>query len=256
MNYWERHIGDFAADTAHLSALQVGIYDLLLDRYYRNEAPIPDALAASWARSARADVEPVLSEFFVLEGAAWRHKRADEEIEKYRSKIAKKVAAGRASANTRSTGAQQVFNTPSTPEPVQPSSLQTPVLKQEQKQEQARTPLRGSRLPAAFPGQNEIEWAGLKHPAVDPIEEMAKFRDYWTAKAGADARKVDWPATWRNWIRNARASPGARAGPAPKGKRATWYEQSGQAIDHAKQSSDLVLDSDSGRRALPVPAGA
>ncbi|AQX25865.1 DUF1376 domain-containing protein [Bartonella sp. Coyote22sub2] len=28
-----------------------------------------------------------------------------------------------------------------------------------------------------------------------------KFRDYWQAKSGKDAKKVDWTATWRNWYR-------------------------------------------------------
>jgi hypothetical protein len=31
--------------------------------------------------------------------------------------------------------------------------------------------------------------------------ELAKFRDHWTAKSGADATKVDWQAAWRNWVR-------------------------------------------------------
>ncbi|WP_338024808.1 hypothetical protein [Bartonella vinsonii] len=34
--------------------------------------------------------------------------------------------------------------------------------------------------------------------------EMAKFRDYWKARAGKDATKIDWQATWRNWIRNSK----------------------------------------------------
>lgn len=27
------------------------------------------------------------------------------------------------------------------------------------------------------------------------------FRDHWIAKPGADALKLDWSATWRNWCR-------------------------------------------------------
>lgn len=33
--------------------------------------------------------------------------------------------------------------------------------------------------------------------------EAAKFADYWHAKAGRDAAKLDWSATWRNWCRKA-----------------------------------------------------
>ena len=36
--------------------------------------------------------------------------------------------------------------------------------------------------------------------------EAAKFADFWHAKAGKDAAKLDWCATWRNWCRNATPS--------------------------------------------------
>lgn len=29
-----------------------------------------------------------------------------------------------------------------------------------------------------------------------------QFRDHWIALAGAKATKIDWAATWRNWVRN------------------------------------------------------
>jgi hypothetical protein len=31
--------------------------------------------------------------------------------------------------------------------------------------------------------------------------ESESFKDYWVGKAGKDASKLDWQATWRNWIR-------------------------------------------------------
>jgi hypothetical protein len=31
--------------------------------------------------------------------------------------------------------------------------------------------------------------------------ESESFKDYWVGKAGKDAAKLDWQATWRNWIR-------------------------------------------------------
>jgi len=43
--------------------------------------------------------------------------------------------------------------------------------------------------------------AGVPVGAVDL--EGRKFRDYWVAKTGKDATKMDWQATWRNWCRNA-----------------------------------------------------
>lgn len=40
-------------------------------------------------------------------------------------------------------------------------------------------------------------------PNVDPERELDRFRDYWRSIPGAKARKLDWPGTWRNWVRNA-----------------------------------------------------
>ncbi len=51
MNYYERHIGDYARDTGYLSVLEHGIYCLLLDRYYATEQPIPANKAHRIARA-------------------------------------------------------------------------------------------------------------------------------------------------------------------------------------------------------------
>jgi len=44
------------------------------------------------------------------------------------------------------------------------------------------------------------------------LEQLEQFRDYWFAKSGADGRKRDWDAAWRNWIRKA-VEYGKRNGP-------------------------------------------
>ena len=42
--------------------------------------------------------------------------------------------------------------------------------------------------------------------------EAEKFRDFWTAKAGRDAAKLDWQATWRNWMRNSKSPKAINGG--------------------------------------------
>jgi len=59
----------------------------------------------------------------------------------------------------------------------------------------------GCRIPADFPNDDALLWSTHAFPSVNQSEEAAKFRDHWLAKAGKDARKADWMATWRNWIR-------------------------------------------------------
>jgi hypothetical protein len=67
---------------------------------------------------------------------------------------------------------------------------------------------RGTRLPDGWePHTDVIAQMRSDHPRVDLKAEHAKFTDYWQAKAGRDARKADWNATWRNWIRRAAEQP-------------------------------------------------
>lgn len=42
--------------------------------------------------------------------------------------------------------------------------------------------------------------------------EALRFRDYWIGRAGSGGVKLDWPATWRNWIRTS----GEKLGKTPK----------------------------------------
>ncbi len=64
----------------------------------------------------------------------------------------------------------------------------------------------GTRLPADWHLPKEwFDWAVRERPELDINAQGEMFRDYWHAQAGAKGRKADWQATWRNWIRNARA---------------------------------------------------
>lgn len=87
MNYYERHLGDYAKDTAHLSMLEHGAYTLLLDRYYATEQGIPADQAHRVARARTKEekeaVDVVLEEFFRLEDDVWVKGRVEEEIANY-----------------------------------------------------------------------------------------------------------------------------------------------------------------------------
>lgn len=103
MNYYEHHIGDYAAATAHLSLVEDAVYSRMLRRYYLQESPLP----CDWNQVARLvgakagdelkAVQDVLAEFFTLADDGWHQKRADEDIARFRVKAAK----ARASANAR-----------------------------------------------------------------------------------------------------------------------------------------------------------
>jgi len=41
-----------------------------------------------------------------------------------------------------------------------------------------------------------------ERPELNPDIVFPRFRDHWIAQPGAKGRKLDWFATWRNWVRN------------------------------------------------------
>ena len=70
-----------------------------------------------------------------------------------------------------------------------------------------------TRLPADWAASAEdIEFCKTERPELIPAQTEQRFRDYWIAQPGVKGRKADWPATWRNWVRNERAPHGAVAG--------------------------------------------
>ena len=82
-------------------------YRRLLDLYYLHERTLNEDVAIVARKINMRDnvpeVETVLEEFFVLEtGKGWTNPRADEEIEKYQSKVQSAIRAGKASAIARS----------------------------------------------------------------------------------------------------------------------------------------------------------
>lgn len=80
---------------------------------------------------------------------------------------------------------------------------------EEKRPTQASATPRGTRLPEPFHLTTDMRaWAAEKRPCVDPVLETEKFVNYWRAKSGRDATKLDWRATWNNWILNAKESNG------------------------------------------------
>jgi hypothetical protein len=74
-----------------------------------------------------------------------------------------------------------------------------------------------------------------QYPTIDLKHEHAKFIDYWLAKSGKDATKLDWDATFRNWIRNAADRLPAR--PATQQSSRDWR-------NHEEPPAEVLSDPD------------
>lgn len=93
------------------------------------------------------------------------------------------------------------------------ASAPPPIAEQPKRAAQPRSSARGSRIPSNWtPTPQDYAFASSEGLTREEINREAdKFRDYWTAASGRNACKLDWQATWRNWIRSdLRKRPGAR----------------------------------------------
>ncbi|MBP5054340.1 YdaU family protein [Pseudomonas chlororaphis] len=234
MHYYKFNIKDWTRDTAHLSVEEEGVYRRLLDHYYESESPIPRETKLVIRRLRLAGHEEavgvILGEFFTLESDGYHHHRCDEEIAKYHAK----ATANRENGSRGGRPKKPVENPNGSQEEPSHNLNQEPLTTNQEPEDQeqvaanAPSPAqgraksdgkkRGARLPEDWTLSPELAaWAKTERPDLDDrmIRAMAdSFRDFWVSKTGSSATKLDWAATWRNWVRNQRiGGAGQRAGP-------------------------------------------
>lgn len=115
---------------------------------------------------------------------------------------------------------------------------------------------RASRLPDDWTLPDDWrDWAVTeeKLPLEAVIREGHKFGDYWKAKAGKDAIKANWLATWRNWARRAlemapRGAVSGKTSVAVQAKRFPDGKNYTQVFDAWIPGEDLndILDENEG----------
>lgn len=107
MNYFEHHIGDYDADTAHLSWIEDMAYTRLMRLYYRRERPIPREvpeacrLIRATSRVEKQAVEAVLREFFEVREDGWHQARCDSEIAIYQKRVEHNQRVGKLGGRPR-----------------------------------------------------------------------------------------------------------------------------------------------------------
>jgi uncharacterized protein YdaU (DUF1376 family) len=254
VNYYPRHIGDFVSATAHLSMIEDGAYNRLLDWYYQDEKPIPAEKRLIYRRvramskPEQMAVDAVLEEFFRLTDDGYRHTRCDEELERAAMKSGDAVER-RANERERqrrhrqrrkelfdalreygevpdfetsvtdletllsrvTTGATSRNVTRDvTPSATAIANSQEPIANSQTRSKATRG-AKSNRAPPEFELTDDMRaWAAAEAPGVDIERETARMRDheYRTPRS-------DWPAAWRNWMREAAERQASTGPPRP-----------------------------------------
>src|SRR6185312_2731324 len=248
-------IGSYLADTMKLTTIQHGAYLLLLMSYWRERAPLIDSddelrSITKTDKSEWKRLRPVLEKFFKVADGVWWHKRVEQEMvaadarAKKASEKAEKAAQARwgvkpKDATGNASSIPQALPKDKHDECPPPSPIPSS-LRSEREQ-------RASRLPADWILPDEWRvWAIAERPELDPDRTAEKFADYWRGVGGAKGRKLDWLATWRNWVREERAAPRAN----PQASEPTWRTEQRERTQQAapgvavKNPKDFFFDSE------------
>lgn len=217
MNYYRRYLGDYMRDTMHLSLTEHGAYSLLLDAYYASERPLPveyealHRICRAMSTQEREAVKVVADRFFPVKDGARHNPRADREIAVAQSTIEKQRKSGVESAVKRWGSDKSIDG--STHEHSNRSAIQPPTTNHQppasNPQPRAEARSRGSRLPPDWqPSEILKAWAEKERPDLDLNIVVQMFKNHWAAKPGKDGCKLDWEATFRNWV--LKEKPGTR----------------------------------------------
>ena len=227
MHFYKFHIGDYMSHTRHLSHYEDLAYRRLLDFYFLHEQPIKhrDAARHIGMRDHEEDVLTVLNEFFLSTENGFINVRADKEIAEFRKPQAVsafgafirdnpslKLVANKEDyvlhylsgsineyISTLRTNDVQTMGTSSGDDAPLTNNHKPLTNNQEKK-------TLGKRL--ASDSCLTKEWEDFcveQRPELNPAKTFDQFKDYWTSVAGQKGVKLDWFATWRNWVRSTHA---------------------------------------------------
>ncbi len=88
---------------------------------------------------------------------------------------------------------------------------------------------RATRIPEPFTVTPDmVIWARENTPGLDHRAVTERFVDYWRAVAGKNGTKLDWTATWRNWLRReAESTRTTRPADGPRPGASVWDKRIG-----------------------------
>lgn len=200
------YIGDYLADTMHLTTGEHGAYLLLIFAYWRKGGPLvdDDGELASICRAQPREWKRMrerIGRFFQIGDGYWLHKRIERELDRCQEISNKRSDAGAIGAAKRwQTHSKPMASAIANGEQNDANHNHSHITSSLRSEVGDGKPQRATRLDPAWEPSPEdrafAEQLGLQTDAIWP-----EYRDYWIGAPGARGTKRDWPATWRNHCR-------------------------------------------------------
>lgn len=269
MYHYQKNIGDYRSATMHLSLLEHGVYNQLLDWYYLDEQPLPADNRTLFRRlSARSEVEQqavldVLSEMFVQSDVGWSHKRVDREITQYKERARQAREAGKLGGRPPKKGVgsennRDGFEKEATAKPTanrEPSTNnQEPEEKRGDAPRKRSTPTPAIAQPDDVDQQTWGDWLALRKAKRAPVTEtvvngardeagkagmtLDAFLQVWCLR-GSQGLQADW---LRPEERNtaSRVMPASFAQQDEQARRTRWEQMTGRTWPTADAVPEFV----------------
>ena len=158
-----------------------------------------------------------MADFFVQTENGYKQSRIDMEIKDYHGQSAKNKTNGMLGGRPKKTQSVILAN----PDESQINPNQKPITINH-KPIKERTATRGTRLPADWKPNAELAaWSKAERPDLELRKVFEEFKDYWSSVAGSGGVKLNWDATWRNWVRKQTAAKASFAQQASDVVRST-----------------------------------
>lgn len=207
---------DFEAKTSHLTLAEDGAYNRLLRLMWMTSGCTLPADNSWIMRRMRVDQEEfdtvvsvVISEFFTVENGRLSNAKLGRIFTETNEAHQKRVLAGSKGGKAKSLKANSSASSNAKAMPKQPEP-EPELYKEEPKGSLSPSVPKkpsptGTRISEDWVLSKHLgEWAMDEGATREMVQSQAEqFKDYWIGVAGAKARKADWDATWRNWIRKA-----------------------------------------------------
>jgi uncharacterized protein YdaU (DUF1376 family) len=203
------YVGDYLADTTHMTTLEHGAYLLLLSTMWRAGGSLPadDAKLSRFARLTPAQwdrIKGTILSFFDMEDGEITQRRLTREMERHSKAVKQRRDSGSLGGKAKALKNKENAVAGATISPKQPEP--EPKKETEANASAKNEPkFRGTRLPDGWTPEPQ-DYAFAVSEGMTPQEANRaadEFRDYWRACAGQRGVKLDWSATWRNWCRRA-----------------------------------------------------
>jgi uncharacterized protein YdaU (DUF1376 family) len=206
--YYKAYPRDFFEGTAGMPFELKATYRLLLDLIYMHGGRLVDdprfiaghigCSVRAWnvARGKLISAGKITADLGIISNF-----RADKELESLRTFQDKQRQNGSKPKKINAIAQATAEPKPNHTEP----DIDTDKKEEEPYGSSKKERVRASRLAKDWTLPPDLrQWAldqGLSPATID--REAATFADYWHARPGKDAAKLDWAATWRNWCRRA-----------------------------------------------------